>query len=134
MHAIDPTQAVSAANRRYYEAFESRDLDAMSDVWEHSERTVCTHPGWPTLRGWAGIAASFFALFTSESTLQFVLTQEHVEVVGGVAWLSIDENILGDQTGATVSALNVFVQDYGTGEWKLVCHQATLVSPPTEDR
>ncbi|MDQ4098748.1 MAG: DUF4440 domain-containing protein, partial [Actinomycetota bacterium] len=25
----------------------------MSRVWEHSERVVCTHPGWATLRGWS---------------------------------------------------------------------------------
>ena len=44
--------AVLEANRAFYAAFEARDIDAMSDVWEHSDRSACTHPGWPTLRGW----------------------------------------------------------------------------------
>jgi len=104
----------------------------MSDVWEHSDRVLCAHPGWVTLRGWAEVAGSFFALFSNPDTLQFVLTEEHVEVVGPVAWVSIDENLLGQQGGATVSALNVFVQDGHGDNWKLVCHQASLVSAPNE--
>ena len=43
--------AVRAANRAFYDAFEARDLDAMSDVWEHADRVSCTHPGWRTLHG-----------------------------------------------------------------------------------
>ena len=48
-----------AANEAFYEAFEHRDLDAMSDLWERSERALCTHPGWSTLHGWGPIASSF---------------------------------------------------------------------------
>ena len=43
--------AVRAANQAFYAAFEARDLDAMSDVWEHADRISCTHPGWRTLHG-----------------------------------------------------------------------------------
>lgn len=120
-----------AANHAYYDAFEASDFDAMSDVWEHSDNVVCTHPGWVTLRGWSEVAGSFYALFNNSQRVQFVLTEEHVAIRGDVAWVVVDENILGEQAGATVSALNVFVR---TGErWQLVAHQASLVSPPTED-
>ena len=44
---------VRAANAAFYTAFEGGDLDAMADVWEHSDRVSVTHPGWPTLHGWA---------------------------------------------------------------------------------
>ena len=37
---------VLAANRAFYAAFEARDIDALSDVWEHSDRSTCVHPGW----------------------------------------------------------------------------------------
>ena len=105
----------------------------MSDVWEHSDLVLCTHPGWVTLRGWSEVAASFFALFSSDATLQFVLTEERVDQRGDIAWVIVDENILGDQAGATVSALNLFAKD-ATGTWRLVSHHASLVSPPTEDQ
>ena len=42
--------AVVAANQAFYAAHEARDLAAMRRVWEHSDRTVCIHPGWPILR------------------------------------------------------------------------------------
>lgn len=119
---------VSAANRAFYEAFEARDLDAMSRLWEHSERVVCTHPGWATLRGWGAVSGSFFALFQGPQALQFVLTREHVEVSGQTAWVSVDENLLGDQGGATVAGLNVFVFDATAEEWRLVAHNGSVVS------
>jgi ketosteroid isomerase-like protein len=128
---MDAVRAVEAANRTFYEAFEAKDIDAMSDIWEHSDRAVCTHPGWATLRGWGKISASFFALFQGQ-TLQFVLTEQRVEVVGDVAWVSVDENLLGVQGGATVAALNVFCRVPGDGVWRLVGHHGSVVSMPTD--
>lgn len=120
--------AVRDTNRRYYEAFESRDLDAMSALWERSERAVCTHPGWSTLRGWGPIAASYFALFQQAEPLQFVLTEERLVVTGDTAWVSLDENLLGErQGGVTIATLNLFVRA-GGGEWRMVCHHGSAVA------
>jgi ketosteroid isomerase-like protein len=99
----------------------------MSAVWERSERALCTHPGWATLQGWGPVASSFFALFQSAQSLQFILTQERVQVQDGVAWVAVDENLLGDQGGSTVAAVNLFVRD-GAGRWRLVCHHGSVVS------
>lgn len=116
-----------AANEAFYAAFERRDLDAMSDLWERSERAVCTHPGWATLRGWGPIASSFMALFHNSQSLQFILTECRAQVEGDVAWVSVDENLLGDQGGATVAALNVFVRG-GDDRWRIVGHHGSPVS------
>jgi ketosteroid isomerase-like protein len=43
-----------------------------------------------------------------------------------VAWVTVDENLLGDQGGATVSAVNVFVRS-ADGQWRLVCHHGSVV-------
>jgi ketosteroid isomerase-like protein len=134
--------AVRATNRAFYEAFEARDLDAMSQVWEHSDRATCTHPGWATLRGWAQVAASFFALFQNGQRLQFILTEERAEIAGDTAWVCVDENILDSQTGTTVAAVNVFARHGGpsgtseSGErsepsepgWRMVVHHASVVN------
>jgi ketosteroid isomerase-like protein len=124
---IDPADDVRSVNRRFYEAFERRDMDAMSDLWERSDRATCTHPGWPTLRGWGPIAASFFALFQGPQDLQFLLTEERVHVQGDAGWVTVDENLLGAQGGATVAALNVFVR-HPAGSWRLVCHHGSVVN------
>ena len=118
---------VLAANQAFYAAFEARDLDLMSKAWEHSDRVVCTHPGWSTLQGWGRVAASFFALFQNAQRLQFILTDERAEVVGDVAWVSVDENILDTANATTAAALNLFARDQA-GEWLMVAHHASAIS------
>lgn len=103
----------------------------MSDLWERSERAACTHPGWATLSGWGAISSSFAALFQGEQHLQFILTEERVHVAGELAWVTVDENILGDQTGATVAALNLFTRD-DRGAWRMVVHHGSVVSSSVE--
>jgi ketosteroid isomerase-like protein len=127
----DDLDAVRAANRAFYGAFEARDLDAMSVLWEHSDRVVCTHPGWATLRGWGQVAASFFALFQNSQHLQFILTNETADVAGGAAWVSVDENILHTEAATTVAALNLFVRG-DDGGWRMVAHHASPVSDATQ--
>jgi ketosteroid isomerase-like protein len=121
----DPGAAVLAANQAFYDAFEARDLDAMSDLWEHSDRSVCIHPGWPALRGWGPIVASFAAMFRGGQSLQFLLTDATVSVEGSVGWVTVDENLLGEQGGNTVAAVNVFaLTERG---WRLVVHHGSSV-------
>lgn len=125
-HESSPDEAAAlAANAAFYEAFESRDLDAMSDIWEHSDRAGCVHPGWAILTGWASVSASWFALFDGPQRLQFIVTDERVEVAGDLAWVTCNENLL--DTGATqaVAATNVFVRA-GDG-WQLVHHHGSPV-------
>jgi hypothetical protein len=68
-----------AANAAFYRAFEAADLDAMSDLWEHSDRVECVHPGWSALRGWGEVAASWATLFGGRQRLQFILTDARAE-------------------------------------------------------
>ncbi len=123
---------VLAANAAFYAAFEARDIDAMSKAWEHSDRVICTHPGWSTLLGWGRVAASFFALFQNAQRLQFILTDASAQVVGDVGWVSVDENILDTANATTVAALNVFARD-ATGEWLMVAHHGSAVSASDSD-
>lgn len=120
-------EAVSAANAAFYAAFEAADLDAMDAVWEHSDRVVCTHPGWATLRGWPAVRESWQGLLQGPDRLQFILTDAVVEVAGGAGWVTVDENLLGGSGGArgTVAALNVFVRS--PQGWIMVAHHGSPV-------
>jgi ketosteroid isomerase-like protein len=121
-----------AANAAFYRAFEAADLDAMSDLWEHSDRVECVHPGWSALRGWGEVAASWATLFGGRQRLQFILTDARAVAVGDVGWVSVDENLLaGDVTGGsgttgTVAAINVFVRR--AGRWRMVAHHGAPVA------
>jgi len=119
------TEAVLAANAEFYRAFEAQELDAMSELWMHDERAVCTHPGWPTLRGWASVSASWFALFTESSPLQFILTDVAVHRHGDIAWVTLDENLIAEEVGGTVAALNLFVLD--DDRWRMIAHHGGAV-------
>jgi ketosteroid isomerase-like protein len=138
---VSETDAVSAANAEFYAAFEARDLDRMADVWERSDRATVTHPGWPTLHGWARVAASWEAIFANTPYIQFVLTDESVTVVGDAAWVTLDENILqstraddgggapggdgSELSGSRIATTNVFSRE--RGEWRLVIHHGSPV-------
>jgi hypothetical protein len=120
---MERLQALLAANQAFYDAFEGRDRAAMSALWEHSERATCTHPGWPALRGWPAVAASWDAILGGPRPEQFVLTDLRASIVGEAGWVTLDENLLGGTS--TVSAINLFV-DAGEG-WRMVAHHASPV-------
>src|SRR5262245_22229483 len=119
-------EAVLAANRAFYEAFEGRDLDAMSDVWHHADDIVCTHPGWKTLHGWGAVAGSWFALFGGPQHLQVILTDERVHFAGELAWVTVDEKLMGANVGATVAAVHTFRAI--DGDRRMIVHHGSPVA------
>lgn len=123
MAAVDDVRAINAA---FYAAHESGDLVAMAKVWENSERVVCTHPGWPILRGWTAVGESWRRIMSGPVQNQFILTNEVIEVIGDVAWVTLDENLISSGGAGTVAATNVFVRDTD-GDWHLVNHHGSPV-------
>lgn len=117
---------VLAANQAFYDAHEARDITAMTLVWEHSARTVCIHPGWPILRGWAAIADSWRRIFLGPGRSQFILTNEAVAVDGDLAWVTVEENLVDGGATGTVAATNLYAREPG-GRWLLVAHHGSPV-------
>ena len=115
-----------AANRAFYDAFEAQDVDAMGALWEHSDRVVCTHPGWATLHGWPEVAASWEGIFKGPP-LQFIITAEHVVVGTDLAMVTNDENLIAGASSGTVAGLNVFALD-DDGTWRVVGHHGSGVA------
>ena len=129
----DAAAAVHEVNSAFYAALEACDLDAMADLWEHSDRVSVTHPGWPMLRGWAKVAGSWDAIFRNTAYIQFVLTDEQVTVSGDAAWVTLDENILqsagtDELSGSKATATNVFVRDRDGDGWLMVIHHSSPVA------
>ena len=130
------------ANRAFYAAFEARDLEAMGQVWECSDRAIVIHPGWPALRSWPAVAESWRRIFENTPYIQFFLTDEAVVVAGDAAWVTLYENILQEVPGvrgvpgdegrqqtlgdARVAATNVFV--LRDGAWRMVVHHGSPVA------
>jgi ketosteroid isomerase-like protein len=116
---------VLAANEAFYDAHERRDLDAMRDVWDHSDGVVCTHPGWPILRTWQLVEESWRRIFAGDGRNQFIIT--NVMAVGGpdVVWVTLDENLMQEGATGTVAATNIFI--HTAGGWKMVLHHGSPV-------
>ncbi len=117
--------AVLAANRAFYDAHEERDLVAMAAVWDHGPQTVCIHPGWPILRGWAQIEESWRRIFGGPGRNQFIVTNEVVAAAGDVAWVTLDENLVDQFAAGTVAATNTFVRT--PDGWRMVLHHGSPV-------
>lgn len=134
-------EQVFAANQAFYDAHEQRDMAAMSAVWEHSDRVVCVHPGWPILRTWPVVEASWQRILSGPGRNQFIVTNASVTVVpigagdrsgkvtsegdGVVAWVTLDENLVEGQVAGTIAATNVFIRSDGV--WRLVHHHGSPV-------
>jgi ketosteroid isomerase-like protein len=116
---------VLAANQAFYDAHEARDLQAMSAVWEHSDRVICVHPGWPILRTWPAVEASWRGILEGPGRNQFIVTNTSVTIIDDVAWVTLDENLVQGQVAGTIAATNVFVRT--DGRWFLVHHHGSPV-------
>lgn len=116
---------VIAANQAFYDAHERRDIDAMIDVWDHDDRAVCVHPGWPILRSWPPIEQSWRQIFAGPGRNQFILTNQALAIDGDLAWVTVDENLVQGAVTGTVAATNLFARIDGV--WRLVVHHGSPV-------
>lgn len=121
--------SVLATNQALYDTFEARDIASMERLWTGDGEVLCTHPGWPTLHGAEAVLRSWRSLLTNQQHLQFIVTNERVQVVGDAAWVTCDENILADggTAGGTVAALNLF-RRRTDGTWQVVGHHGSPVA------
>jgi ketosteroid isomerase-like protein len=129
-----PEEAVSAANQRFYVAFESLDLAGMEAVWAHDEQVECVQPGWELLLGWEEVRERWARIFKNTKRVRVALSGIWVRVEGKVGWVACTARVTTafaegfDE--AIVQATNIFVES--EGQWLLVAHHASPL--PTQPR
>jgi ketosteroid isomerase-like protein len=110
----------------FYQAFESRDIDAMMACWAEDEDIVCIHPGGPRLVGYEAVRAGWEQLFAADTKLSFKLADIVVIDTVGLALQSAIEHVtVGDdpKPRGTAIATNVFLRT--PSGWRLVVHHAS---------
>src|SRR3954451_18361882 len=123
---MDPTvAAVVAANHSFYPAHEARDLGPMQAVWEHSDRAVCIHPGWPLLGTWPLIERSWASIFAGPGRNQFIITNETLGIDGDLAWITLEENLVDTGATGTVAATRVFART--NVERRMIVHHGSPI-------
>jgi ketosteroid isomerase-like protein len=105
-------EAVLAANRAFYDAFESLDAEKMEAVWLKDPRIICIHPGHRKLSGWGPIMASWEGILENVFEMKFELGEIEVMISGDLAIVVVEENLTQRGYDGTqrvnVLATNVF--------------------------
>ena len=86
-------EAVVEANRKFYRAFESLDLENMEKVWLKDRQIVCIHPGWRKLSGWGPVMESWERIFDGVFEMSFEIGDVDVIMTGDLAVLVVEENL-----------------------------------------
>ncbi|MBK1716594.1 YybH family protein [Thiocystis violacea] len=124
-----PYETPQDAEDAYYDALESGDAEAMTQVWEASEEIFCLLPMAPLAIG-RQVQQLWRAIF--EQGGRFDLQVRHLSWIehGDLAIHLIEERTQG-QPGATpppIYATNIFRR--GPDGWRLLVHQNSPTLPP----
>jgi ketosteroid isomerase-like protein len=133
MSDVDAAREVFAANQRFYEAFESLEIQRMAAVWRQDEAVQCIHPGWPRLIGWRAVCDSWIRIFNNTRSMTFQITDTKIMVQGSVAWVVCAERItmiIDEELQETqVLATNIFQRGDRARDdsWFMVLHHGSPV-------
>ena len=118
---------IREANDAFYRAFESLDVERMKQVWSHSKKIQCVHPGQQPLYGFDSIMDSWQKIFAGTEYMEFKIKDEHILAGDGLAVVTNFEEITSAGQGVVhkslVRATNVFVEE--SGSWLMVLHHAS---------
>jgi len=127
-------ESILEANRAFYRAFESLEIEHMTAVWLRDPRIVCIHPGWRRLVGWGPVMTSWERIFENMFEVKIELGDAQVVTSGDLAVVIVEENLTqrgyDGATRSQVLATNVF--ERAQDRWWLVSHHGSPVLEPPE--
>src|ERR1700730_12223116 len=84
---------IIAANRSFYEAFQSLELEKMEGVWLRDPKIICIHPGWRRLAGWGPVMQSWERIFQSVFEMKFEVREIKIFEGRDIATIVTEENL-----------------------------------------
>ena len=129
MDNLPDKEAVLAANRAFYDAFNNRDIEGMNRLWWQGSTSLCVHPGGRVLMGWDTIQASWQSIFNNTDSIEIDVEVIKVEVDTAIAYVVVRETVLQSSRGrklkAQSTATNVFQKM--AQKWYLVHHHGSPI-------
>ncbi len=123
------------ANGAFYDAYESREIKRMEEVWLREPHITCAHPGWPVLAGWGPIMTSWEQIFERTFAMRIHLTEVRTYATDGLAWLLATERRESrhaeGKTTAIVVTTNVFERRGSI--WYVVHHHGSSVNHAVDE-
>lgn len=121
--------AVLEANLAFYRAFQTKDMEAMSEIWSKGIDTLCIHPGRKILKGWEEIRPSWQKIFTVTTALEIELQITASESTDNLAYIILIEKVTQTSNGrknqSLSTATNLF-ENMG-GKWYLIHHHGSPI-------
>ncbi len=128
-HASDTAAEV---HERYYQALINQSLPEMEALWLASPESRCVHPGWPLLRGWRAIRASWQAIFNDLREIKIEAGEFSSIADDEWTWFQGQEQMtcIGEQATRSyrLTVQQILHRQPDTG-WKLAVHHAAEVQP-----
>ena len=129
-------KAIIEANRAFYRAFESLEVEKMEAVWLSDPKIACIHPGWRRLAGWGPVMQSWARIFDSAFEMKFEVRE--LDIFEGTDLATVVTEEMLTQRGydgimrSQVLATNVFER---VGQkWMLILHHGSpVMQPPSDD-
>jgi len=122
-------------NKKFYKAFNARDLDAMKSVWSSRENVICVHPGWDPLNGFEPIMESWQGIFKNSGNMDIQVSDVTVTASEDLAWVSCVEKLYTIATNGVLASkvfsTNLF--QLNEGNWKMIMHHASPM-PSLQER
>ena len=115
------TEAVLAANRAFYDAFNARDLAAMAELWAEHVEVTCIHPHRAMLVGREEVLRSWRAILGHPEQPKIVFAAEQPRLLGDVGVVSGREVV----AAVPIAATNIYVRE--AGEWRMIHHHGSPV-------
>ena len=113
--------AVLAANRAFYEAFNAKDIERMSDIWARGAAVTCIHPHHAVIAGRDGVLDSWRQILANPDQGRIVFAAEWPAVGGGIGVVCGRELV----AGIPIAATNVFALE--DGAWRMIHHHGSPV-------
>ncbi len=124
--------ALLQANQDFYQAFQERDVPAMTSLWAREHLVACVHPGWYALYGREDVVASWRAILQSEHAPSVEYAEPKAFANGDNGFVICIERI----QETVLIATNVFARE--AEGWKLMhrhaapCSKHMPVRPPRD--
>ena len=120
MTADADVEAVLAANRAFYDAFNAKDTEAMAEIWAEGEVT-CIHPHHAVIAGRAAVLETWRQILTNPDQGRIVFAAERPRIGGDIGVIAGRELV----AGVPIAATNVFLRS--GGRWRMIHHHGSPV-------
>lgn len=126
----EPFSSPELVELAFYRAFETRDAQAMAQVWDTEEDIICVHPMAAALSGRQEILRSWQDIFSGGATMRVSLEMVQIYSVQNLAVHIVVEHleVMNGKRVAPMLATNLYRQS--ARGWHMLSHHASPMPSP----